>query len=253
MEGVKQNTVKGMITEAKCVEVGDFSYIDLWHCGGGSWKWHPLSLHGFSGDNANSVYMKTQVKKKMCICSYSLISTITHTCTLYMYVICVCTVCNVAYVSDPSPPVCLCPWCVSPLAIHFISVWIVSVFPLLLFIKCSHLLTFTSSFNNKTSRNTIFIGEDQEQEKKKKNRREKQVLWDQWCKKLFLSNAAWLTFPADTDKRMRVSRPFCVFVYVCVCVWLVGWEKEGGQENKWDYWCYMSNIIAEIWAKRRRG
>ncbi len=36
MEGVKQNTAKGMIIEAKCVEVGDFSYIDLWHCGGGS-------------------------------------------------------------------------------------------------------------------------------------------------------------------------------------------------------------------------
>lgn len=42
------------------------------------------------------------------------------------------------------------------------------------------------------------------------------MLWDQWCKKLFLLNAVWLTFPADTDKRMRASRAFCV------CVSLVG-------------------------------
>lgn len=30
-----------MIIEAECVEVGDFSYIDLWPCGGGSWKVAP--------------------------------------------------------------------------------------------------------------------------------------------------------------------------------------------------------------------
>lgn len=83
--------------------------------------------------------------------------------------------------------------------------------------KHSHLLTFTSSFNNKTSRNNIFIEEGQE---KQKNRREKQVLWDQWCKKLFLLNSAWLTFPADTDKRMEVSRP--LYVLVNMCAWLSG-------------------------------
>lgn len=41
-----------------------------------------------------------------------------------------------------------------------------------------------------------------------KNMGVKQVLWDQWCKKLFLLNAAWLTFLADTDKRMGASRTF---------------------------------------------
>lgn len=58
------------------------------------------------------------------------------------------------------------------------------------------------------------------------------MLWDQWCKKLFLSNAAWLTFPADTDKRKRMSRPFCVCVCVCLheSVHVFGWlgESRGG-------------------------
>ena len=52
------------------------------------------------------------------------------------------------------------------------------------------------------------------------------MLWDQWCKKLFLSNAAWLTFPADTDKRMGASRTFCVVV--CLCS--VEGEKEGARK-----------------------
>lgn len=140
--------------------------------------------------------------------------------------------------------VCASAECVSPPVIHFISVWIVTVFHLLLFIKRSHLLTFTLSLYNKTSRKYNFHRGGG----KKKNRQEKQMLWDQWCKKLFLSNAAWLTFPADTDKRMGASRTFCVVV--CLCS--LG-ERRRGRENKWDYWCYMSNIIAEIWAKRRRG
>lgn len=118
---------------------------------------------------------------------------------------------------DPTPPVSV-PVCFSSGNSINLSMNRHSVSPLLLFIQRSHLLTFTSSFNNKTSRNT-FVIEDQEEEK---NRMEKQVLWDQWCKKLFLLNATWLTFPADTDKSMGVSRPFCVFVYVSACGWLVG-------------------------------
>lgn len=51
------------------------------------------------------------------------------------------------------------------------------------------------------------------------------MLWDQWCKKLFLSNAVWLTFPADTDKRMGVSKT------LAVCVQVGKKEKRGG-ENK---------------------
>lgn len=66
------------------------------------------------------------------------------------------------------------------------------------------------------------------------------MLWDQWCKKLFLSNAAWLTFPADKDKRMRVSRPFCVFVYLRVCSWLDKRKRGGMKINEIiDVTCQM--------------
>lgn len=107
-----------------------------------------------SADNANSVYMKTQANR----CAQSLIlSYLQHTFTLYS--ICM-RFAHVQYVMQPMwvTPLhqCLCPWCVSPLAVHFISVWIVTVFPPLLFIELSHLLTFTSSFNNKTSKKYLF-------------------------------------------------------------------------------------------------
>lgn len=53
------------------------------------------------------------------------------------------------------------------------------------------------------------------------------MLWDQWCKKLFLLSAAWLTFPADTDKRMGERGGLCVFVQS-----QLGKRKPGRQKNK---------------------
>lgn len=41
-----------------------------------------------------------------------------------------------------------------------------------------------------------------------------------------------------------------VCVRVCGCL---GEKRGEGQENKWDYWCYMSNIIAEIWAEEEES
>lgn len=79
-------------------------------------------------------------------------------------------------------------------------------FALLLFINGSHLLAFTSS-STRPEEKHFHIEEDQEEEEEKTGG-VKQVLWDQWCKKLFLLNAAWLTFPADTDKRMGARRTF---------------------------------------------
>lgn len=107
-----------------------------------------------------------------------------------------------------------------------------------LFIKLGHLVTFASWFKPQQSQENSFPtrrtgrrrrGKRKEQKKKQ----EKGVLWDQWCKKLFLLSAAWLTFPADTDKRM-------------------GKRKRGRQKNKWDYWCYVSTIIADLNGEEER-
>lgn len=70
--------------------------------------------------------------------------------------------------------------------------------------------------------------EEEERTKKKKKNTEKDVLWAHWCKKLFLLSAAWLTFPADTDKRMGgARRPLCVFART-----QLGKRKARGGRNK---------------------
>lgn len=101
-----------------------------------------------------------------------------------------------------------------------------------LFIKLGHLVTFASWLKPQQSQENSFPmrrsgrrrkGKRKEQKKKKKQA--KGVLWDQWCKKLFLLSAAWLTFPADTDKRMGgARRPVCW----CRVSWVN--ESEGGKK-----------------------
>lgn len=112
-----------------------------------------------SGDNANSVHMKTLVQIGVCTLS-CLLLTCTHTVDV-QYKICVCTICNAAYVSDPSPLEYVHVVRFSSGNSFHLSMNCHSFSPAALY-KHSHLLTFTSSFNNKTSRNNIFIDEERQ-------------------------------------------------------------------------------------------
>lgn len=87
------------------------------------------------------------------------------------------------------------------------------------FVTRGLLFTFISEFNNAPTRNNIFMEAnlDEERDRSAVGSMVQKIVF--FC---FLLNAAWLTFPADTDKSMRVCRTLCAWVSVSV----VRQEKE---------------------------
>lgn len=148
--------------------------------------------------------------------------------------------------------------CFSSLVINLISVRVATVSLPRLFIQ---LLTFSSLFRMFNSPEILFSCRRANEEGKTGGRNK--CCGINGAKNCFYRMPHGSHFLQTQIRERDWADPsvcVCVFVCVRVCTCLFGWLGEsrggclwGGGRNKWDYWCYMSNIIAEIWAKRGRG